>query len=278
MDNKQLKLEKTTIISADKLKSLALDDLWIGLTRTNLWWNFSVHETKQRFRRSIIGPFWMTLSMGIFVAALGFVMSRLFGQDINWFIPYLATGIIFWNLFTSIMNESCTTFIAAEGYIRNVPIPISVHYYRMIARNIIVWLHNMVIYVVVYIIFNHDVSWNYLSFIPGLLLFVLISSCAGLILAILSTRYRDIPQMIVSILQVVFFITPVFWSVQTFPDRPTFIHWNPVYHLLEIVRAPLLGQLPDTESWLITIMLLVVLVPSMLVLYRRAYSRIPYWT
>ncbi|MEP3196760.1 MAG: ABC transporter permease [Lentilitoribacter sp.] len=253
-------------------------DLFDGFVRTNLWWSFALHEIKQRFRRSIIGPFWMTLSMGIFVAALGFVMSQLFGQDVNWFIPYLATGIIFWNFFTSIVNESCTAFIAAEGHIRNVPMPISVHFYRMIARNVIVWLHNMVIYFIVFLIFQHDISWHYLNFVPGLILFLSITSFLGLILAILSTRYRDIPQMVVSVLQVIFFITPVFWSVMTFPDRPVFIHWNPIYHLLEIVRAPLLGQSPAAESWIVCIAVLFVLIPMAILLYRRAYSRIPYWT
>lgn len=272
------KPENLTVISANDLKKLAIEDLWNGFIRTNLWWSFALHEVKQRFRRSVIGPFWMTLSMGIFVAALGFVMSKLFGQDVNWFIPYLATGIIFWNLYTSIINESCTAFIAAEGYIRNVPMPISVHFYRMIARNLIVWLHNMVIYLLVFIIFQHDVNWYYLNFILGLFLFLLIGSISGLILAILSTRYRDIPQMVASVLQVVFFITPVFWSVKTFPDRPVFIHWNPIYHLLEIVRAPLLGHPVAAESWIVSILLLLALIPIALILYRRAYSRIPYWT
>lgn len=269
--------DRTIRISADNVRQMGDADLWLGLKRHNLWWSSAVHETKQRFRRSMIGPFWLTLSMGIFIGALGFVMTRLFGQDPAWFIPYLATGIIFWTLLTSIINEAGTAFVSAEGYIRNVPMPISVHYYRMIARNLIIWLHNMVIYVLVYLIFSHDVNWAYLAFIPGFILFLAIAVVGGLCVAVLSTRYRDIPQVIASVLQVIFFITPIFWSVQTFPDRPAFIFWNPVYHLLEIVRAPLLGTWPEPLSWLVSLGLLAVSIPLALYLYRRAYPRIPYW-
>ena len=76
--------------------------------------------------------------MGIMVAALGFVFSKIFNQEIIIFIPYLATGLIFWGLLTAMIQEGCTAFIACEGYICNVPMPVNVHFYRMFARNLII--------------------------------------------------------------------------------------------------------------------------------------------
>lgn len=267
----------TKIITANNLPRMAVSDLLEGLRNHQLWWVFAVHDIKQRFRRSMLGPFWLTLSMGIFVGSLGFVMSQLFDQDIKIFVPYLATGIIFWTLLTTIITEGCASFIAAEGYIKNVPMPLSVHFYRMVARNSIIWLHNMVIYLCVFALFIHAVSLNNLLFIPGFILFLANAIWIGLMAAILSTRYRDIPQVITSFIQVVFFVTPIFWSVATFPERPAFVDWNPCYHLLEIVRAPLLGQTPHNLSWLVATGLLSVGLPITLYLYRRAYARIPYW-
>lgn len=264
-------------IAAESIPTMALEDLWIGLKRTDLWWATSLHETRQRFRRSLIGPLWLTLSMGIFIGALGYVMTQLFGQDPSWFLPYLATGIIFWTLLTSIINEAGTAFVSQEKFIRNVPMPLSVHYYRMIARNIIIWLHNMVIFVLVFLIFQHSVNVAVLAFIPGFMLFMAVVTVGGLCIAIVSTRFRDIPQVVGSLLQVVFFVTPIFWSVTTFPERPVFVVLNPAYHLLEIVRAPLLGELPSLTSWLVSLGLLLVAIPIALYLYRRAYARIPYW-
>ncbi len=265
------------LISAENLPQMAVSDLVDGLKNYQLWWVFAVHDIKQRFRRSLLGPFWLTLSMGIFVGSLGFVMSQLFNQEIQVFIPYLATGIIFWTLLTSVITEGCSSFIAAEGYIKNVPMPLSVHFYRMVARNSIIWAHNMVIYLAVFMLFIHTFSMNNLFFIPGFILFLSNAIWIGMVAAILSSRYRDIPQVITSFIQVVFFVTPIFWSISNFPKRPAFVEWNPFYHLLEIVRAPLLGQAPNDLSWLVAFGLLCLGLPTTLYLYRRAYARIPYW-
>src|SRR5690606_4851090 len=119
---------------------------------------------------------------------------------------------VFWGLLTGIINEGTTTFIGNESYIRNVPLPISVHFYRMVARNLIVWAFNMAIYVVVLVWFRILPDWHFLFAIPGFALFIINISWMGLAAGILSTRFRDIPQVIANVVQVIFFLTPVFWS------------------------------------------------------------------
>ena len=96
---------KETVISPENFKKMAISDLWEGLMSPSLWWNFSVHDIKQRFRRSVLGPFWLTLSLGIMIGTLGFINSRLFNQDIMKALPTIAIGIILWNLFTFILTE-----------------------------------------------------------------------------------------------------------------------------------------------------------------------------
>lgn len=275
--DKDPQISNYTFISAEKIPSLAVLDLWHGLKRHELWWAFAVHEIKQRFRRSTLGPFWLTLSMGIMVLALGYVFSKLFNQKISSFLPYLATGIIFWGLLTAIIHEGCTAFIAGEGFIRNVPMPTSVHFYRVLARNLIIWGHNMVIYLILFFIFFREVSASNLFFVPGFTLFLANVAWMGLVAGILSTRFRDIPQIVFSLLQVVFFITPIFWSVDSLPNRATFIDWNPFYHLIEVVRAPLLGHSPQSISWAVSVGLIVIGLPSTFLLYRKTFARIPHW-
>lgn len=268
---------KRVRISVENLPAMALADLWLGLRRHELWLTFAVHEIKQRFRRSTLGPFWLTLSMGIMIGALGIVFSQLLNQDLRTFLPYLGTGIIFWTLITSVINEGCTVFVLGEGYIRNVPMPLSSHFYRMFARNMLIWAHNMVIYLILLAVFGIPVDLSILLVIPGLAIFLLNLAWMGMIAAILSTRYRDIPQVIASLLQVVFFVTPIMWTVESLPKRMAFVHLNPFYHMLEIVRAPLLGIAPSDMSWLVSIAMLLIGFPAAVLLYRRAYPRIPYW-
>jgi ABC-type polysaccharide/polyol phosphate export permease len=215
--------------------------------------------------------------MGIFVAALSLINGTLFHQDMLQSLPYIATGIIFWGLITSCINEGTTVFISREGYIRNVPMPISVHLYQMIARNIIIWLFNMVIYVAVLLILRLNPGWNiFLFLLSGPLLIVNIT-WMSLVAGIFSTRFRDIPQVIASVIQIVFFLTPVFWSVETLPRRPAFVTANPLYHLLEVVREPLLGRAPTALSWSVSVALAVFGCVAAAWLYRRSQPRIAYW-
>ena len=154
---------KTTMIrsiTADHLADEALADLWLGLERYDLWTAFALHEIRQRFRRSLLGPFWLTASMGIFVGALGLISTTLFKQDVHLTLPYIATGVIFWGFLTSAINEGANCFISREGYIRNVPLPVSVHLYQMLMRNLIIWVFNMAIYVVVLLLFGINPGWT----------------------------------------------------------------------------------------------------------------------
>lgn len=265
------------IIRADHLADEALADLIDGLRKHEIWVNFAVHEIRQRFRRSLLGPLWLTLTMGIMVGALGLVFSTIFGQDISETLPYIAVGLIFWGLLTSCINDGTSVFVGNEGYIRNVPMPISVHFYRMIARNLIIWVFNMAIYLLILVAFRIMPDWHFLMALPGFVLFLINGAWMGLAAGILSTRYRDIPQVIANAVQVLFFVTPVFWSVAALPTRPAFVEWNPVHHMLNLVRAPLLGQDINAQSWIFTISLAVVGLTGTAYLYRRAYARIAYW-
>jgi len=264
-------------ITATVVPAQAVQDLIEGGLRWEMWWRFAVHDIKQRFRRSLIGPLWLTLSMGIMVAALGLVFSTIFQQEIAGILPYISVGLIVWGFISSCVNEGALVFISGADYVRNVPMPLSLHVYRMIARNIIILAFNMTIYLLVLIVFPHPLNFNYLLAVPGFALVLVNVGWVSIALAVLSARYRDIPQVVASLLQVIFFVTPVFWSAQTLPHRPTFILLNPIYHFLEIVRTPLLGGQPNLTSWAVVLACAVVGSTGTVLLYRRAYPRVAYW-
>jgi lipopolysaccharide transport system permease protein len=266
-----------TRITAEAVPAQAFADLLNGARLYELWSRLAFHDIRQRFRRSVLGPFWLTISMGTLVAVLGLVFSTLFHQDVAKTLPYISTGIIFWGLLTSCITEGTTVFISAESYIRNLPIPLSVHFYRMMARNIMIWGFTMAIYVVVLVYFELTLGWNALMFIPGFMLFLINTAWISLSVGVLSTRYRDVPQVIANVIQVVFFLTPIFWSPETLPNRPAFVVLNPFYHLIEIVRAPLLGEVAPLLSWGLCIGMAVAGLGFTAWLYRRAHARIAYW-
>jgi ABC-type polysaccharide/polyol phosphate export permease len=264
-------------ISAEAVPKQAFADLLNGARLYELWTRLAFHDIRQRFRRSVLGPFWLTLSMGIMVGTLGFVFSTLFRQDVAKTLPYIATGIIFWGLLTGCINEGTTVFISAESDIRNIPMPLSIHFYRMMARNVMIWVFNMAIYLVVVVYFELVPGWNTLMFIPGFILFLINAAWISLAVGVLSTRYRDVPQVIANVIQVIFFLTPIFWSPESLPNRPAFVVFNPFYHLIEIVRAPLLGVVVSPMSWGLCLGMAAIGFGFTAWLYRRAHARIAYW-
>lgn len=267
----------TRTITAGHLGRNALDDVLAGFAMFPTWSRLAAHDIRQRFARSVLGPLWLTLSMGIMVGAMSLVFGTLLGQNIQQTLPHIATGLIFWGLLTSCINDGTNVFISSEAYIRNVPLPLSFHVLRMLARNVLIWAFNMAIYLVIVVLFRPNLGWGVLLFVPGFALFIVNLSWIALVAAILSTRYRDIPQVIVNVVQVVFFLTPIFWTVESLPQRPAFVTFNPFYHLIEIVRGPLLGTAPGPLSWFAATGTAIVGLALAAVLYRRAFPRISYW-
>jgi ABC-type polysaccharide/polyol phosphate export permease len=264
-------------ITAETVPEQAFTDLFGGARLHELWIRLAYHDIRQRFQRSVLGPLWLTLSMGIMVATLGLVFSTLFQQEAAKTLPYISVGIIFWGLLSSCINDGSTVFISAESFIRNVPMPISVHFYRMMARDMMVWGFNMVIYFMLAVYFALMPGLDTLLFIPGFILFLVNATWMSLAAGVLAARYRDVPQVIANVIQVLFFLTPIFWSPTTMPNRPAFVVFNPLYHLIEIVRAPLLGEPVSPMSWGLCICMAAVGLSLTAWLYRRAHARIAYW-
>jgi lipopolysaccharide transport system permease protein len=256
----------------------AFADLWNGLVQWPLWFTIAWMDVRQRYRRSLLGPFWITASLGFFVAGLSIVYGALFRMELSVYIPYLGVGIIVWTTISSLLTDGCNTFIAAERAIKQIPVPISVHLYRMVWRNLIIFIHNIVIYLVIVTLFPVKVGLATVLAFPGLLIIVLNGVGFGLILGILSARFRDIPLIITNLVQLAFFATPILWRAETLPpDRAWVVLVNPFHYLVDNLRDPLLGHAPALSSWLVAVAITVTNLAIGTALYARYRARIPYW-
>lgn len=256
----------------------ALADLRDGLVQWPLWFTIAWMDVRQRYRRSVIGPFWITLSVGIFVTGLGVVYGALFRQDLKTYLPYLAVGVVVWTLVSSLITEGCNTFISAEGAIKQLPVPISVHGVRMVWRNVLVFAHNVMIVIVLVLIFNIPVGAATLMAIPGLILIMLSGVGFGLTLGVLSARFRDIPLIISNFVQLIFFTTPILWRADTLPpNRDWIARFNPFHYLIEVVRQPLLGQTLPAAAWLVSLAIALLALAVGIAFFTRYRVRIAYW-
>ncbi|MDB5468219.1 MAG: ATP-transporter permease [Phenylobacterium sp.] len=218
------------------LRDLRLSAERIGLARSLAW-----HDVVSRYRGSILGPFWITLSMGLMVLGIGFVYANLFGITLRDFLPLVALGIVFFGTISGIITEGCETFVHAAGMLSQTSLPMFTFIWRTVLRNLINLGHHMVIVVAVLIYYGYWRHANVPVAVLGLVFLVANSAWISMLVAIASARFRDIPQIVISVMQFAIFVTPVFWPAGRLGGHRAVLDFNPFYHMLEAVRAPLMG-------------------------------------
>ena len=266
----------TTLMAVDH-RNAALQDLRDGISRWQLWGLLGWQDILQRYRRSVLGPFWITASMGVLVTALGLLYANLFRIDVAAFLPFIAVGFIFWTYISTTLNEGCSVFISAEGIIKQLDMPLSLHAFRAVWRNLIILAHNLIVLVVVAVVFSVDFGLQTLAIIPGLALLVLNIIWMMIVLGFAGARYRDIAPIVGSILQLAFFLTPIIWKPELLQGRVFILNANPFYHFIELVRAPLLGESVGMISWIVVVVITLLGWMMALEVLSRYGRRLAYW-
>ena len=257
----------------------ALQSIFTGIGQSSLAGILGWQDIKQRYRRSKVGPFWITISMGVMIASIGIIFGQIFNSPMREYLPFLAAGIIFWAFISGVINDGCFGFVAAEGMIKQLPIPLFVHIVRIVWRNVLILLHNLVILPVVMLVLGVPITLHIFLAVPGIALVLVNLTWIALLLGVVCTRFRDMPNIIASILQVAFYLTPIIWMPNLLPERAgtMLLDINPFYHLLEIIRLPFLGQLPNSISWLFALGMAVVGWTFTLMVFGRYQHHIAYW-
>ena len=256
---------------------LALRDLKDGIRSIHVWPTLGWLEIKQRYRRSMLGPFWLTISTGFMIAIMGPLYGKMFGQPVSSYFTYLAISFVVWILVSGLITDSCTAFIQAEGYIKQTKLPLTVHVMRTVWKNFLIFAHNLAIVVLVLVYFQPRMDWH-LVLVPLVVLTIFVNGIwSGILLGLICARFRDIPLVVSSLVQVAFFLTPVFWTPSMLGRHQWAADLNPLFHYMEIVRRPLMGQDPSLLSWGVVLALTICGFALMLALFQQFRARIAYW-
>ncbi|GAB2980831.1 ABC transporter permease [Amycolatopsis acidiphila] len=287
----------------------AFEDIREGFSQRELWSHLGWQDIKQRYRRSVIGPFWITISQGVISLGLGLLYSQLWGLHTSTFLPYISTGFIVWTFISGCLSEGMETFISNEGLIKQIRAPLTVYALRTVWRQTLMFAHNLIVVVIIDAIFFGSLSHSYglttgtcgpdspichpglglysLSAIPAFFLLAFNAWWITLLLGIISTRYRDIPQVINSLIQLLFYMTPIVWPIDQLYGHGArsalaswvvpIVHLNPFYHFVQILRAPLIGQAVNPWSWVVVGGITVVGWLLALVAMRNYRARVSYW-
>ena len=255
----------------------AARDLADGLRMHRVWTMLARMDIRQRYRRSILGPFWITIAMIVWILAIGPLYSHLLGIGSDEFIPYVAMGIITWGLISGLLLDGANAFVSADNLVRSVKLPYTVHILRVLQRNLIIFLHNLLAFVPFMIWLGIWPQWRWLAAIPGLALILMAAMPAAFLLGTLSARFRDLQQIIASIVQLAFFMTPIFWKAELLGERSYFADYNPFQVMLEMVRRPIVEGLPGWQDYGKMLVLIVVLYLWAAPFFSTYRRRLAFW-
>ncbi|MBB1030772.1 ABC transporter permease [Dietzia sp. SLG310A2-38A2] len=275
---------RSEIVSDSHTFRRAVADLRQGLGQRELWLSLGWQDIKQRYRRSTLGPLWITIATGVMATALGLLYSILFQIPLAEFLPHVTVGLILWGFISGCIKEGSEVFISNEGLIKQLPSALSVHVYRLVWRQFLFLCHNLVIWVVLMLVYPRPLGWDLLLAVLGLAVLMLNGVWVAMLFGILATRFRDIAPLLDSMVQLLFYMTPIVWTTQTLyeqggeiANRARIAELNPLYHYLEIVRAPMLGQPVAAYHWWVVLACTAVGLILAFVALRRFRSRVPYW-
>jgi ABC-type polysaccharide/polyol phosphate export permease len=258
----------------------AMSDLSEGLRRWRSWSYLSVENVKNRYRRTVLGPWWLTLQMGIFVTGITIVFGHLLNAGgLREFLPYVAVGYIVFMLLVGLTTAAAGVFVAGSSTLKSTRQPLSNLVLRDVGVEFIHFSHNLVLYVVFLVAGLVPLSPKILIALPVVAVIAVNGLFVGLWLGMAVARFRDVQPFINSIVGVLIFFTPVFYDPKKLSPgiQIAVLSWNPFTYAIQAFRAPLIGA-PLLPSYYIGFAIFTVLnVVLGLAVFTRARSRLPYW-
>ena len=254
------------------VKSRALRALRVGII-------LGSDDVKETYRRTFVGPLWITIGLGVQVAMIGVVFSLIFSADIQTYLPYLAVSLVVWNFLQQSISDGCNAFIASERLIKQIPLPFMAYALRILWKQTFVFGHNFLVIPVVFVLFRYGLTGSAFFLPLGLALLLANLGWIITVVGIVSARYRDLPPIVQSLLTMAFYVSPVIWMPTAIPAeyRSVILGLNPFYHLMEMVRSPLLGEVPGILSIVVSASLAGVGWVFAWLVLRKFNSRIAFW-
>ncbi|CAN5394104.1 ABC transporter permease [soil metagenome] len=244
---------------------------------SGVWTYLAFTDLASRYRNTLLGPLWNSAYLAGQALALAVVFGAIFQSPMTKMMPYILSGMTAWLLGPAAIIEMSNLLISMAGTIRSQNMPYLVYPLRTAVRNLLLFGHNVLAFLVIVPFFGH-IPWVNPIFLVGALVLALISVPYGMLIAMLCARFRDIGQMVQNFAPILFFMTPVFWASDniTGPRRALF-HYNPFYYMINLVRKPMLGMWPDVMDWSVCIGALLVGWAIMLIALNYLRPKIPHW-
>jgi ABC-type polysaccharide/polyol phosphate export permease len=266
-------------VDGSRCRPSPLSDVVAGVRLWPVWVRLALQDLRLRFRRSVLGASWHLLHLLVSALVVGLVYARLFDLSPPSFLPMLTIGLVTWGLITTSVVEGSQAFVVAEGYIKQIGLPLTVYVLRAWLSNLVMLALGLVAYAVVAVACQVSLGWGVLWAVPGVALLASVSFLLVAITAHLNVRFRDVAHLTAVLLQLLFYVTPVLWPAELLRQRgwAWVVDLNPLYHLVELLRRPLLASVAaDPSSYVAAGLVLGFLAAGAVLVMRRYRARVAY--
>jgi lipopolysaccharide transport system permease protein len=253
-----------------------LSDFAEGLTRWRFWGSLAWYDIRSRYSRTWLGPVWTLASLLFFIGVTGAVYTEIMNQDPSRYIPHLAVGWIIWAFVSNCILNGCQAFLNGKRLIKEIRVPLSIHLYRVICRNFVIFLYHCPVLVVILLLSPHNILLKALTLSAALFLIVANVLWIIVILGVVCTRFRDLFEIVTNVVRIMFLLTPIIWTPDMISSRTLLLELNPFFHLIEVFRAPLLEQDLRPTSWWVLAAGLALGWPLALYILAKFKDRIPF--
>jgi lipopolysaccharide transport system permease protein len=258
--------------------SQAWADIRPVVTRNRTWRMLAYYDIRSKYRRTHLGPWWITATNGVMALIIGMASGKFLGADMNEYLPHFVVSVTIWNFISASFGDAGSTLINAAGLIKAINLPVIIHIMRMIQRNFIIFLHNIVIVPILWVFLPWNTSVSMLLAVFGFAIVYLFVTAGSIVISMISVRFRDIPQVVGSLLQVLFFISPIIWMPSQFKNASVVISLNPITYLLKVTRDPIMSRSVPAVDWFIAASFAVTAVFIAALIYSRYRARVVFWT
>lgn len=259
------------------MKSSSFNEIRSAVRDTDYWIHLAFFDIKRKYTRATLGYLWSLINSVLFIAIVGTCYTLIFKVNAATLLPHLAISYFTWQYIVASVNESASLLHTNAIILKTSRITAPMLIMRTISKNTIILVQNALLSLLVIVYFQELYITSGLS-VVGVLLIIIAVAPLCFAIALVTSRFRDVEQIIQNILTMLFFVTPVLWYPDIINlDSKWFVNWNPLFHFLELVRGPMLGNLPTKTSYLVVIGFVILLNIVAAVLYSRVRTRLALW-
>ncbi len=233
-------------------------DLNQSMKNYGYWVYSSWMEILLIYRATLLGPVWIIAGTALYIGLVGTLFQQVFGKNAPNYLPHVAMGIVLWSFLSQSVGSASRLLIQNRYMILSGTGRYTDYALKLIFKNGVLLIHNMVVVVIVFLFYPPDLSWSLLSLFATIPLFLLAVLGIAIMLSIVGARYRDVGELVHALFRIAFFVTPIVWMPQMRAENQIvalFLYLNPFYYLLEIIRAPIIsGVVPWFEIGVTTAM------------------------